>query len=85
MISNIGSSAIDLISECVTDNCDDKESVDAVGDDMAVIDGVMVSARERAAKHPLKWGWDFHTSVKVEFLPGLTSEVSLRHSQLLCS
>ena len=52
MISNIGSSAIDSISECVTDDCDDKESVDAVGDDMVVIDGVMVSAQELLGDTP---------------------------------
>ena len=56
MIDSAGSSDIDSISDCVTDDCDDKESDDAVRDDVTVIDGVMVSAWERSAKHPLKRG-----------------------------
>ena len=54
MIDNAGLSDIDSISECVTDGCDDKESDDAVWDDVAVIDGVLVSTQEHAAKCPLK-------------------------------
>ena len=56
MIDSAGSSDIDSISDCVTDDCDNKESDDAVGDDMAVIDGVMVSTQEHAEKRPLKRG-----------------------------
>ena len=78
MVSNSGLSDMDSMSDCVTDDCDDKESDDAAGDDMAIINGVTLSAQECAVKHPLKQGWDFHTCVKVGFLSRLASNVGLK-------
>ena len=60
---NAGLSDNDSILDRGIDNCDDKESDDAAGDNVAVIDGVIVSAREHGAKRPLKQGWGFHASV----------------------
>ena len=71
MAGNTGSSSSDSVSDCVIDDCDDKESEDAVGDDVFVV-GVIVSAQERAAKCPLKRGCAFHASVRMGFWLVLT-------------
>ena len=71
MAGNTGSSSSDSVSDCVIDDCDDKESEDAVGDDVFVV-GVIVSAQERAAKRPLKQGCAFHASVGMGFWLVLT-------------
>ena len=67
---NTGSSDMDSMSDCATDDCEDKESDDVARDNMAIINGVTVSAWEHAAKHPLKRGCAFHASVKVDFCQG---------------
>ena len=87
MINNSGLSGISSASDCVIDDCVDKESEDAVGEDMAVINGVTVSAWEHAVKRLLKRGCDFHASVKVGFRRSwtLASDVNVKPSQLLCS
>ena len=49
-----GSSWLYSILDCVTDNGRDSESEEAVGDDMAVVDGTMVSVCGCTVKQPLE-------------------------------
>ena len=53
MVNGPALSGSDSVSDCVIDDCDDKESGDSVGDDVVVVDGMIVSAQERAVKCPL--------------------------------
>ena len=56
-VNSTGSSGSDSVLDCAIDDCDDNESTDvvgdAVGDDAVVINGMIVSAWERAVKHLL--------------------------------
>ena len=52
-VNSTVSSGSDSVSDCAIDDCNNNESTDAVGDDAVVIDGMIVSARERAVKRPL--------------------------------
>ena len=53
MVNSPASSGSDLVLDCVIDDCDNKESGDSVGDDVVVVNGMIVSAREHAVKRPL--------------------------------
>ena len=52
---DVGSSRLGSMSDRVSEVCEDKDSVDAVGDNVAVV-GTIVSACKHGAKHPLEWG-----------------------------
>ena len=43
----------------------DSDVVDAVGDNMAAVLGMIVSVHGRVAKRPLKQGWFFQASVEL--------------------
>ena len=58
-----GSSEIDSISDRVVEDGQDSKSEDAVGDDMVVVNGVMVLAHGHAEKRLLRCGWSFQARV----------------------
>ena len=58
-----GSSWLDLLSDWVTEDGRDSESEEAVGDDLAVMDGTMVSVCGHAMKQLLERGWSLHARI----------------------
>ena len=54
-----------LVSDRLSVDCKDKESVKTVGNDVVVAVGVMVLAHIHGAKHLFIWVWSLQASVRL--------------------